>query len=191
MSLVLLTPPAVEPVSLAEAKAHLRIDATDEDVLIQNLILTSRIQIETALSLALVTQLWTLKLGCWPRDGIVEVPITPLQSVSMVRVRSTDGTVTVVANDHYEVDAAARPARIYRHPTAALASGRRFGGIEIDFTAGFGGAAADVPASIRRALLHLVAHWFENREPSTLPAVPPPIPDTVSELLWPFRTVRL
>jgi uncharacterized phiE125 gp8 family phage protein len=62
--------------------------------------------------------------------------------------------------------------------------------IEIDLEAGFGPAAADVPAPIRQALLMLVAHWYENREagPGDPRAAPPP---AVSALLAPYRRVAL
>ncbi len=191
MSLVLVTPPAIEPVSLADAKAHLRVDVDDEDVLIQSLILTSRLQIEAALSIALVTQSWMMKLDGWPREGIVALPMAPLRSVTEIRVHAADGTPMIVSPDHYEVDASSNPPRIARHATAALVPGRRVAGIAVDFTAGFGDSADDVPAPIRQALLMLVAHWYENREPPTPRMVPPVVPDQISDLLRSYRTVRL
>ena len=51
MSLVMTSGPALEPVSLAEAKAHLRLDDVAEDALLQSLIVTSRLHIEAALGL--------------------------------------------------------------------------------------------------------------------------------------------
>ena len=69
--------------------------------------------------------------------------------------------------------------------------GRTANGIEIAFVAGYGDAAADVPAPIRQAILLLVAHWHEHREPVEIGAAKPPCPSTVSELLQPYRWVRL
>ena len=54
MALVMTAAPSVEPISLAEAKAHLRIDASDEDSLLTSLITAGRIFVERTLSLALV-----------------------------------------------------------------------------------------------------------------------------------------
>lgn len=191
MALILVTPPALEPVTLAEAKAHLRVDAADEDVLIQSLILTSRLQIEAALALALISQSWTLTLDCWPQRGLLEMPIGPLQSVSEIRMIAADGTPSIVDPAGYDVDHAGTPPRIARLAATSLVPGRRLGGIAIDFSAGYGSAASDVPEPIRHALLMLVAHWFENREPPRPRMLPPGIPDAVSDLLLPYRGVRL
>lgn len=66
MPLILTDGPAVEPVTLAEAKAHLRVDGTAEDTLIGSLIVTSRLHVEAAMGLALVTQSWSVFLDAWP-----------------------------------------------------------------------------------------------------------------------------
>ena len=67
MALVMTAAPSVEPISLAEAKAHLRIDASDEDALLTSLITAARMFVERTLSLALVTESWSLYLDGWPR----------------------------------------------------------------------------------------------------------------------------
>ena len=69
--------------------------------------------------------------------------------------------------------------------------GRAANGIEIAFVAGYGAAAADVPAPIRQAILLLVAHWHEHREPVAIGDADAPVPPTVSDLLQPYRWVRL
>ena len=69
--------------------------------------------------------------------------------------------------------------------------GRIANGIEVAFTAGFGDAAADVPAPIRQAILLLIAHWYEHRTPLEIGAQAQPVPDMVGELLGPYRSPRL
>ncbi len=64
MALALLSGPASEPISLAEAKTFLRVDHDDEDDFLSSLITTSRLQVEAAMGLSLVTQQWTLYLDC-------------------------------------------------------------------------------------------------------------------------------
>jgi uncharacterized phiE125 gp8 family phage protein len=189
MALILTAPPAAEPVTLAEAKAHLRLDGTAEDTLVASLILTARLHIEAALGLALITQAWSDLLDAWPEGG-VGLPIRPVQSVSAVKVTAADGAVTVLPPDRYLLDGAGLPPRLvpvggpFPDPGAAAL------GIEIAFIGGYGDAAADVPSPIRQALLMLIAHWFEHREPIHDAAVTR-IPSSVSELLLPYRLARL
>ena len=97
MPLILTSGPALEPVTVPEAKAHCRVDGTAEDVLIASLILTSRLHIEAALGLALITQSWKLLLDRWPNEPSVAIPIRPVQSITSVRVLAADGTPTTLA----------------------------------------------------------------------------------------------
>lgn len=182
--------PTAEPVTLAEAKAQLRVDGSTEDAFIASLIVTSRLQIEAALGLALVTQTWRLTLDDWPHDGVIEVPMRPVQSVLAIEFASGGDGATALAPASYHVDGRALPPRIVLTSDAPPALEQRAEGISIDFVAGFGPAAEHVPAPIRQALLLLVAHWFENREPCA-DVASPGIPAAVSTLLMPYRMVRL
>ena len=190
MALVMTGAPALEPVTVAEAKAHLRVDGSAEDALIASLILTSRLHIETALGLALITQSWRLQLDFWPDKRDVDLPLRPLQSVDEVRVLDAAGTPAIIAPSLYLIDVASAPPRLVRR-TALPQPGQVARGIEIDLTAGYGAAADDVPAPLRQALLLLVAHWYEHRDPIEIGAEDMAIPSVVSELLAPFKVVRL
>jgi uncharacterized phiE125 gp8 family phage protein len=191
MSLMMTAAPAVEPVTLAEAKAHCRADSTAEDPFISSLIVTSRLQIEAAMGLALITQSWRLTLDGWPPGGALQLPMRPVQSIESFDVTSPTGVTTAVPEAHWHLDSYDLPPRIVLTHLASPIPGGVPEGIGIDFTAGFGTQPASVPQPIRHALLLLVAHWFENREPAAIGASVSPIPDTVSALLAPWRTVRL
>jgi uncharacterized phiE125 gp8 family phage protein len=191
MALVLTSGPPLEPVTVAEAKAHLRVDGTDEDTLIASLILTSRLHLETALGLALITQSWRLLLDRWPPAKDLEMPLRPLQSIEEVRVLPADGDPTVIDAANYLADAASVPPRLVRTGVIWPQPGRVANGVEIDFTAGYGAAPEDVPAPLRQALLLLIAHWYENREPIAVGSPETIVPGPVSELLQPYRLQRL
>lgn len=192
MSLLLTSGPLVEPVSLAEARAHLRIDTTDEDAYIASLITTSRLHIETALDVALVRQQWSLFLDAWPAARPLTLPLRPVIALDAVRTFSSQGEPTTYEPDAFELDAVSSPARLYRKPQTRLAGPfRTANAIEIAFTAGYGSAAADVPAPMRQALLLLIAHWYEHREIVADHATATRVPDTISSLLAPYRSVRL
>lgn len=192
MTLVLTAGPAVEPVTLAEAKAHLRVDGMAEDTLIASLIVTSRLHIETVLGLGLVTQAWTWLIDAWPDLAVLRLPMRPVQSIASVRIHAEDGSVLTLAPDAYVLDGNGAPARLVRRRGRAWpVPGRAANGIEIAFVAGFGDAASQVPAPLRQAVLLLLAHWYENREPAELGSVAVPIPDEVSRLIAPYKTLRL
>jgi uncharacterized phiE125 gp8 family phage protein len=191
MPLVMTSPPAAEPVTVADAKAHMRIDTDAEDVLIGSLLLTSRLHIETALSLALITQSWTLILDRWPKGGEIDLPLAPLRSVDDVRVKDARGNAAVVPEQNYLVDLASRPPRLVWNNCVPPLPGLAANGIEIDLTAGFGDTADSVPAPLKHAILMLTAHWYEHRDPQEIGTAGARIPDAVGDLINPFRAIRL
>lgn len=192
MTAVVLSGPTVEPVTLAEAKAHLRVDTNAEDTLIQSLIMASRLHIEAALDLALVTQTWRIRRDTWPASRTLTLPIRPVQAITSFEVHAADGITETFGADAFILDGDANPARlVWRGNGAMPTSGLVANGIEIDLVAGFGDAAEDVPQPIRQALLLLIAHWYENREPVEIGATATPIPPAVSDLLAPYRRRKL
>jgi uncharacterized phiE125 gp8 family phage protein len=192
MALVLAAAPAIEPVSIAEAKTHLRLDHADDDGLLSSLILTSRLHIETALGLALITQSWSYFRDAWPAADTVELPIRPVSAITAIRVYDAADVATVLLPSTYSVDASGNPARLaLKSPATPPKPGRALNGIEIAFTAGFGATAASVPAPLRQAILLLVAHWYEHRTPYEEGRATPPIPHSVTDLVAPWRPIRL
>lgn len=192
MTLILTGPPAAEPLSLDEAKSHLRVDGSDEDTLISSLVTAARVHVETATRRALLTQDWTLALDDWPASGVVEIPLGPLQSVGGIEIYDADGVPETLDPVTYEIDAASIPPRILRRrghvwPRPGLLAG----GIQIDISVGFGAAATDVPEPLRQAVRQLIAHWHEHREPVVLGESVARIPVAVESLLAPYRPVRL
>jgi uncharacterized phiE125 gp8 family phage protein len=190
MALKLTAPPADEPLTLADAKHHLRIDTAADDTFITSLITTSRLHIEAALGLALITQGWRLTLDRWP-GAVTELPLRPLQAVQSITLHDVAGGEMVVDANAYLVDAATAHPRIIAIGGAMPQPGRTHLGIAIDFTAGFGDNREDVPHAIRQALAMLVAHWYEHREAVTTGEHGARIPIGVSDLLAPWRPVRL
>lgn len=191
MALALIGGPASEPVTVSEAKAHLRLDGSAEDLLIASLIVTSRLHVEAALGLALIRQGWRLTLDRWPDDGVLRFPLRPIRSITEIVVRAADGTPAVVPSETYLLDGQALRPRLVARDAKWPAPGLEANGIEIAFEAGIGDAAEDVPQPIRHALLLLVAHWYEHRDPLEIGSVAAAIPAAVSDLLRPYREVRL
>jgi uncharacterized phiE125 gp8 family phage protein len=179
MSLLLNTPPAAEPVILAQAKAWLKVETDDEDALIAALIPAARARAEWHTGRAFVTQGWTLWLD---RIGdCVEVPLPPLVSVESVTLYAADDAAHVLASDQYRVDVPGGRV-LSRAPHPGL---RARNAAAIAFTCGYG-EVADVPAPIASAILLLVAQLYEHRGDDAAP-----MPDQALALLAPYRAMKL
>lgn len=189
MTLFLTSGPAEEPVTLAEAKAYLRVDRTEDDALAMALVTAARAMLEAETRRAFVTQGWRLALDRWPRRAIA-LPLAPVAAIDAITVAAPGGEETLEAAQ-YEADLGHEPPRLLLKRAAALPQPALLaGGIAIDFRAGYG-AAADVPAPLRQAILMLVAHWFETRAPIAFGLGPADIPMTVAALIAPYRRIRL
>ena len=192
MTLVPLSGPAIEPISLTDAKIHLRVDNDAEDTLIQSLITAARVHIEVSLSIAMIRQNWLWLLDAWPARRALPLPLRPVSAITSVRVIDAGGTAQTLPADAYLLDGRGNPARLVASKTGAWPKpGQVAYGIEISLEAGYGAATGDVPQPLRQALLLLVAHWFEQREPVEAGQEAVSLPDTVAALLAPYRQVRL
>lgn len=192
MTAILTSGPSTEPISLAGMKAYLRIDASDEEALITSLITAARLHIETHLSIATLTQSWSIFLDDWPSTSHVDIPIAPLISIELVNLYDEAGVATVLDEENYYIDTRSRVPRLLRTGSGVwLQPDRKASGIEIQITTGYGPAADDVPQNLRQAIMILVAHWFENRELVALTDNPIMVPETVSALLHPYRRARV
>ncbi|MDN2567988.1 head-tail connector protein [Aquibium sp. A9E412] len=189
MTLFRTVPPALEPVSLAEAKTHLRVEHDAEDELIAGLVRAAREEVEAATGRALIDQDWRLVLDRWPALPIVRLRRTPVRTVLSVTVYDADGAATLVDPAAYRLDGHAVPARLsIAHPPDPA---RAINGIEIDFRAGYGEAGADVPDLPKRAILMLVAHWYAFRGAYGPQDQPVSLPDGYRRLLAAYRAPRL
>ncbi len=195
MALKLLSGPAQEPVSLAEAKAHVKVDHADEDTLIASLITAARIHVETTLSRLLITQSWAWFLDEWPEAGATDhlvFPVSPIAAVDGVTIYQADDSSSSWGSQNYFADLVSDPPRLYRRAGKSWPKpGRVANGIEIRFTGGYGSDGAAVPMPLRQAILLLVAHWYERREPVSLEHPVTAVPLTVASLLAPYRYGRL
>ena len=188
MPSILLTAPSVEPVSLDEAKAYLRVEHSDDDEVIAALVAGSRIHVEAQTRRALITQSWRLSADAWPPDGRMPVRPGPLQALGAVRVYDFDNVAQDVDTQAFVLDRAG--SALGFAPWAVPAPGRLIAGIALDVTVGYGDAATDVPEALRQAIRLLVAHWYENRGLAAVGTVTV-LPATVAALLAPYRMLSL
>ena len=192
MALICVTEPVVEPVSLAEAKLHMRVEVTEDDALIAGLITAAREHLESTSrpQLAMLTQTWRYVADAWPTGDTLELRPWPLQSVSSIKYTDEDGTEATLASTEYVVDTYSEPGRVRLKsaaswPSVTLAA---LNGLAVEFVAGYGDTPGDLPQRLRQAVLLLVAHWYENREPVLVTgAVPKELPLAVAALMRHWR----
>lgn len=192
MALIRVAGPDIEPVSVAEAKTHCRVDISNDDLLIANLITTAREYIEMICRprRALISQTWKLLLDKWPKTDILELGVVPLLSVTSVAYTDDYASTTIWPASNYVVDTASEPGRLRLRtgvswPSATL---REVNGVEITFVAGYGASSMSVPEPFRQAILLLVGNWYENREVQIVSgAMPKQLEFAVNALLAPWR----
>lgn len=184
---ILLEGPAFEPVSLAEAKAWLRVDGSDDDGLISTLIVAARLMVEAELGQVLLGQTWRFIADSWPVEELIPIRIGRILSAVGARTYSAAGVASPILPTTITLYPERTPPAI--NPTSRPAPARARSGIEIDLRLGYGEAAANVPDTLRLAIRRLVARWYEERgDAETAPASLPP---QIRALLRPFRPVRL
>lgn len=187
MALERITAPTTYPVDLPILHEHLRLSHTDEDALLLDYLRAACAYVEQQTRRALMSQQWRLSLECWPSStALIELPRPPLASVESITYIGAAGLRNTVAAEQYatsspsplpgvapiwgEIWPAARPER---------------DSVQITYSAGYADAQ-DVPADLCNAILLLIAHWYENREASTLGNLSEP-PYSVEALLSSHR----
>jgi len=148
-----LVQPALEPVSLAEAKLFLRVEHDVEDTLIATLITTAREAAERLLGMSCIVQRWQWESV--PFCGTLTLPFGPVRSIVEVAQRQREATSYSVLDSG---------AYALRGDTLVLQAAPQTGTqLRVIYEAGFGDEAIDVPATIRHALMRHIAALYDSR----------------------------
>lgn len=165
MTTRLITAPTSEPVSLAEAKLHLRVDHNAEDTLIQALVTAAREQCEHILGRSIMPQTWELVLDTFPADGDIELSNPPIISIASVKyIDANTGTEVTLASNQYALDKDSEPGWLM--PESGItwpATYAAANAVRVRYQAGYADAAS-VPVSIKNWILLAIGVWYQNRE---------------------------
>jgi uncharacterized phiE125 gp8 family phage protein len=169
MNLSVVTGPVYEPISLQEAKDHLRIGSTTrDDALIEALITAAREHLDGpagTLGRCLITQTLRLTMDEWPDEIILPCP--PLISVTSIEYQD-GGSPTYTALTSYQVTSISEPGKIkpaYGEWWPTIQCGT-YDAIRVTYTAGYGAHPGAVPLAIKQAMLLMIGDWYENTEAS-------------------------
>ena len=187
-ALVVVTAPTVEPLTLAEAKAHLRVTAVDENDLITSYIATARQHLDGQygwMGRAFCSQTWDYKLDAFP--CVIRPPLSPIQSVTSIKYLDTAGDEQTLATAKYRSDLVTEPARITEAYGETWPSTYDVtNAVTVRIVAGWTSAAL-VPEPIKLAMRLLIAHWYGNREAFLEGAVAKDVDAALARLLMPLR----
>lgn len=190
MGLSLVTGPTTDPVTLGEAKAHCRIGIPDDDGILAGYILAARNYVEGQTHRMMLTQTWDCTFDyCWPTRGCytqLDIPLSPVQSVTSVSYVDSDGATQTLASDQYTVvtnrsKSFIVPAYNVTWPTVRWVPDA----ITVRAVVGY----TQTPDELRQAILMLVGHFYENRESIVIGQTPAEVPMAVEALTSPFRVV--
>ncbi len=166
-SLSILTEPAVEPVTLAEAKAHCRVDSTADDSLISSYIKAAREWVSAYMDETLVHTRYVMKLDSFPTE--IELPRPPMatsDTATAVTITYTleNQTTATLATSQYRVDRESVPGVIRTLYNGSWPSHLLdYGAVSVTWWGGRSADGSKVSQSVKNAVLWLVGYWYERR----------------------------
>jgi uncharacterized phiE125 gp8 family phage protein len=161
MALETLVAPAIEPVTLAEARAFLRIGTDGDDGVLTRLLIAAREALEARTGRALVTRTVRQRF-VGPRRLQLGLPGTllpgrvPATSIVAVRTIGADGSETVVPLNSVQI---VDGRFVLNTPLSS-----NIQGLSIDYLAGYGSTAASVPEAFKVSILEAVADALVRRD---------------------------
>jgi uncharacterized phiE125 gp8 family phage protein len=192
MTTRLITPPATEPVTTAEAKLHCKVDHEEENALVDGYIGAARAQCEHILGRSIMPQTWELVLDSFPLDGDIELLNPTIISITSIKyIDANTGTEVTLAVNQYALDKDNEPGWVM--PAAGVtwpATADVANAVRIRYQAGYADAAS-VPESIKSWIKLAVGVWYKNREAGIEAGITTLPHDFFSGLLDRYRIWRL
>jgi uncharacterized phiE125 gp8 family phage protein len=183
----LVTPPATEPVTLNEAKEHLRIEHDVDDAFISTLITVAREYVEKIAWRGFIDQTWELTLREFPIFDYITLPKGPVRSVTSVQYLDPSGVLQTLATSVYEVDTKSKFGRvILKEGQSWPGYLRRWNSVTVQYVVGY----TNLPKGIVHAIKLLIAQMYEHRTPEVTGTIVAAVRMSFDALLAPYRAQR-
>ena len=149
-------------VSTATAKAHLKVDVSDDDDLIADLVSAATKAAEDYTNRFFMNTTITMYGDTW--DDIATLYKSPVSSVTHIKYYDADDALQSLSTDIYLTDLVSKPARISLLPDQSFPdlSSRKMA-VHIKYVVGEGTAVSDISDLIQQSVLLMVGHWYEHR----------------------------
>lgn len=199
MGLKLVIPPVLEPLGKEEVKRHLRIDGSEQDDYIVELIQAIRQFAEVFTNRQFMTATYDFFLDRFPTSNghsefsqpEILIPRPPLQSVTSISYVDLNGATQVLATSVYEVDTGLEPGIVRLKFDQSWPSTRTHANaITIRFVSGYQDETK-IPATIKHAMKLHAGLLYENRESSITGTIITELKTGgIESLLWAHRIVE-
>lgn len=165
-SATVVTAATIYPISLSEAKDHLRLSTDHDDLRVRGLIKVATEVLENTTGRSFINRTLRHIKPCFnDTREVIYLPRPPLVSITTLDYFDIDGASQTVASGNYqvyvsnEVQGFVKPEPGFSWPATEL---NRHNAVTIDYVAGYGTERTDVPESARQWMLMLIRHWYDN-----------------------------
>lgn len=194
MTMKVVTPPSAEPITLAEARLHLRVTPDDDsppwhpdDTLIMAQVAAAREWCENHTKRALALQTVEVVLDEFPASAI-QLPMSPIHSITWLKYVDTAGAEQTLSTTLYALDNYQEPGWVVPAVgTTWPATQAVINAVTVRYLAGYDAMYVPLPAAIRAAMLLLLGNWYENREAVVIGTIQSELSFAVEALLLPYR----
>lgn len=187
MNIIVSTAPVKQPLLLSEAKEHLQVVHERDDNYIRSLIRAATLWAESYVGRKFITQTLTVELDASEATGSIQLPYSPVISLTSFSTYDTEGVATAVSSEYYYLSGT-NPAflvpnnggwGLYRVRKAAQAV----------YVVGYGATGASMPDDIIHALKVIVADMYHNQESTSQSTSIVTVPMSAKALLGPHRVL--
>lgn len=188
LSIYLKTPPEIEPISLADAKLHCRVDddITKDDSLIRSYIKAATDNAQAITRRQFINGTYELRINAFP--SVIKLPRPPLWDINSIKYFDPDDVEQTLDPAEYIVDAYSTIGQIV--PSESWPGvGDMIPTITIEYIAGYGDDRDSVPEDIKNAIKLIVGHLYEHRETVLVGVSGSVLPRGADDLLAPHRII--